>query len=286
MKCEELIIGDCQQPLRIIQDIEYLRSILNATNNRSLVVFDIDNTLIVSEDPYDRGYLKDRIQAHTIEALTLSQRSSGWFKDSAKRIVLASRARLLKKSILVHDALPGIIQDLHDRHVTTIGLTNCYTGRYGCISSVEDWRAQVLKDLGIEFDSSFPTCPQIIFEQLRKSNKVPTFKHGILFTGHICSKGQLLMNFLRHMGNVFDNAICIDDQEDMLASEFSALKAMSIPCNLVRYIAAFSMPQKFDLRVAEYQLQYLIDRDTWLTGEQAQALLEECDQMPCCCLIQ
>jgi histidinol phosphatase-like enzyme len=286
MESDELIIGDYKHPVRTIWDIEYLQSMLNATNERSLVVFDIDGTLIVPKDPYDRGYLGERVKAHTIEALTFTQKSLESCNDKAERIMLVSRARQLRKFMLVDDALPAMIQDLHKRNVPTIGLTNCLTGSYGCIKSVEDWRVQILKDLGIEFNSSFGSFPKIIFEQLRKLNKVPIFKQGILFTGHACSKGQLLMAFLYYMGIQFGNAICIDDQEDMLASECSALRTMNIPCVLVRYMASYSMSHKFDRHIAEYQLQYLIDNDRWLTGAQVQTLFDEWQHTQCCCLMQ
>ena len=271
METKRINIDGKEQIIRIVRDTGYLKAILNATNQRSLVVFDVDGTLIVDKDPYDRGHTQARLQARTVEAL--AHGPVKWYTNHYGRVILASRARELKESRLVHEDLPTIIQDLNKRGVPTIALTHCNTGQCGCIPSVEDWRLGVLKDLGIEFNGAFAKQPEKMFATLCQRGKAPVFKQGVLFTGHVCDKGALLAAFLKEP---FEKVICIDDDPANLVAEYKALAWMNIPnIVLVCYKAACSLPSVFDKRVAEFQLQYLREHDKWLTGEQASAKLKE-----------
>jgi hypothetical protein len=261
-----------EYPINVMRDIEVLQDILKHADADDLVVFDVDQTLITEQDLYDRLFLKDRIDAKTIEAL--SYRRVEGIPADIKPIDLASRASQLKKMMLVDDKLADIIMDLNNRNVPTIALTDCKTGPYGRIPSLEDWRIKMLQDLGIKFNGSFASSIDIIFKRSCERSRVPVYKRGVLFTGHACDKGTLLIAFMRAVKSSFKRVFCIDDDPEYLKSEYEALCMRMIPATLINFTAANYLPAKFDRQVAEFQLQYLITKDSWLTGEQTKDVLE------------
>ena len=267
-------------PITITDQITDIEFALRDVDSQSLVLWDIDDILLVNKDPYDRGFLTERIQADTIEALRLTKREIQGIKDLKERLSIVSRARMLKKSMLVHEKLPQIINELKKKQVPTIAVTNCRTGPFGCIRLMEDWRAQVLNELGINFSSTFAHLSGIAFEELCKGSRIPTFKNGIAFTGHACTKGELVSALLCTARVIPNIVVSIDDLEENLISEYVALRSMAVPCRLVRYVAGFKYPAYFNKKVAEFQLRYFAEHGIWLTGTQALACLEKRVKLP------
>lgn len=227
MEDEDTWFDCCEYPIRVTYNVSEIQETLKSADTRSLVVFDVDQTLITERDPYDRLFFGDRIKAKTLDAL--SYRQVDWFPDSIDFVSLASRVLQLKKMTLVDSKLADIITDLNKRNVPTIALTDCKTGQYGCISSMEDWRIKMLQNLGIEFNGSFANRPEMKFEGLCWQNKIPIYKQGILFTGHACDKGALLTAFMRAVGFVCERAFCFDDDLENLKLEYDALCLKMIP---------------------------------------------------------
>lgn len=275
LSMEDAEIDEYTYSIQVARDALQLQDALKAADTRSLVVFDVDQTLITEEDPYDRLFVRDRKNAKTLEALLCGY--VDWLPDGVNISAIASRVAQLKKMILVDDTLAYIIKDLNARNIPTIALTDCKTGQYGLIPSLEDWRIKMLQDLGIEFNGSFASRPEMKFEGLGLHNKVPTYKKGILFTGHACDKGTLLITFLQAVGTLFEKVFCIDDSKTYLKIECEALWLMLIPSIIgIHYTAAEKLPAKFKPAVAELQLQQLLKcGDSWLTGKKAKELLKK-----------
>lgn len=241
----------------------------------TLVIFDIDNVLLVHEDPWERGYKKERRQAHTIATLYKPESKIERTLDRSVRDHLWSIYALAQKESLVDPIILDVIHTLQKRLVKVIALTHFIVGPIGKIAAVDDWRVATLKSFNIDFSAAFPKFPKIIFEHCNYEGKFPTFQNGVLFTTLACSKGELLKAFFEKIGWKPRTVIMVDDKRENLESIQAELKKMGIAFAGFEYTGADTLSALFDKEVAEFQMQHLIDNETWLTGDEAQQMLRE-----------
>lgn len=241
----------------------------------SLVIFDIDNTLLMDEDPWEHGYRKERAKANTIQSLYSEGSPFNQQLDRQTRDKLWSIYAQSIKQTVVDKGVLVLIKELQAQSIKIIGLTRFLVGKIGTIESLEDFRNDQLAENGFDFSSSFPQYPLIIFKQFSFEGKHPLFKNGVLYTTLACSKGELLKAFLQEIGWKPNKVIMFDDKVDQLKTVQDVLKQMGIPFEGFEYTAVTAMPAYFDKSLAEFQMQYLMDHEQWLTGSEAQAMLEQ-----------
>lgn len=266
-------MGVVQEPpisIDVTGGLAYICKILNTAHERTWVLFDIDDTLTVYDDPYDRNFQRERRSLNMADALC-----APGCQDKDLCAYLVARAWFCKKRRLLNAEMPGIIQELQKRKVVTLAITDSTTGKYGEMETFEDYRIKELAKLGIDFRAAFPLLHEIVFEQLQRGGNVPLFKGGILFTGHACNKGDLLLAFIEALGTKPHSIISIDDQEQNLISEYLAANSLGIFCTLIRYVAAGTLPGLYRKDIAEFQLKHLCEHNEWLTGARALECMQE-----------
>jgi len=150
-------------------------------------------------------------------------------------------------------------------------LTNAWTGTFGKIASLEDWRIQELRDLGIDVSKSFDTKQPLIFPHLKSKalKRFPIFKQGCLFTCNI-AKGDILKAFLQYIGWNPHHIIFIDDKHKHLESVENFCKQAGIAFTGFHYTAVEKMPKTpLNQQIANYQFKVLEQKNRWLSDREA-----------------
>lgn len=123
--------------------------VLNKTNEKSLVLFDVDEVLIY---PTDRLLIP---KFHLNDSIKTLKRE--FEKKKGKEIFnVWSNVLLQAKRVLIEpDCIINIINSMQKRNVKVLGLTKLRVGKYGKIPSLEEHRFNHLIGLGIDFRVGF-----------------------------------------------------------------------------------------------------------------------------------
>lgn len=225
-------------------------------SQKSLVVFDIDETLITPTD----GLLKPTGRSF-----------QGWQKISLEQLEYYLSVILANINYaLLDEAAPILLSTLHRNGIATIGLTVCSTGSVGVIPSLSLWRCDQLKKLGINFSSHW--IEEYIFSELLEvpSAHPPLFKNGILFTGDLqhpekSSKGLLLGAFFDRVMWEPEQIVFIDDNLMHLESVRQIADQRKIP---FRGYCMNGPMHVLNEKIAEFQLQTLVDTGKWISEQE------------------
>ena len=235
-------------------DIEELTSQLDCN---SLVLFDVDGTLIAPEDailkPHRHYLFKRLIEGHPERDL---------FRD----------IHLQAPHSLVDTASISLIQQLQEKGIPTLAFTAApskasYPGELG------DWRIHELLRFGFDFRSAFPDHPILHIPKAPDQIFPPLFKSGILFSS-LHSKGDILIHFLQKVGFTPNRVIFIDDFIEYIHSVGDALDQMEIEFIGVHYTASQEVPSHLNLELARFQISYFLENEIWLDDKACQVLFE------------
>jgi hypothetical protein len=236
---------------------------LEEADKQTLVVFDIDDVLITSQDmvlrPCGRHFTpsswKD-LRPSEIEYLT--------------SIMLHS-----SKVILVEPSVLQFIGNLAKRGVVTMALTAARTGRFGIIEKAEDWRIRVLHELGIDFSWSFPGT-MYLEKVTREESGYSLFKGGILFLGNQkMTKGEALVSFLKRIHKRPQKVLFIDDMPGNLVCVEQALATEKISFQGYLYTGVEHLSGSFDEQVADLQFAHLRQTHAWLSDAEVKRVKKE-----------
>ena len=187
-------------------------------------------------------------------------------KTSPNSDLTVSIWRLNRKIMLVEEEWPAIIDALQKRGVIVIALTQMHTGSFGKISSMEKWRAQELKTLGITF-SAFATND---IEILIDGEKPATVYQGILFTGPH-TKADVLENFIKRYGKP-PKIVFFDDRFEHVKSLEKLCTDMNISFEGYHYQATNQIPYNAQKDFGTIQTQKLQNDGVWIEDSQIQEM--------------
>lgn len=213
-----------------------IESYLNEMDETTLVVFDVDLVLLVPSNPFFQpgNYLSLGKRIKEITA-TLSKEERDLF---VTLIVTDSPSTLLDAEA------PALIERIFSQGAKAIALTAVLTGAIDGTPSLEQWRYQVLKELGIDFSAAFPDCPALTFEEFPAYRGYqPVFSQGILYTNGEQMpnmKGQVLRRFLEGLDWLPSRIVFIDDRRENLDSVTTTIQEWnpSIELTTLHYTAA------------------------------------------------
>lgn len=255
--------------IQLVDSFAILKQKLPTLDTNSLVIFDAGSVLIGKVDPWERGYKKERENAKTRN--TLNNQGSALYKqlDATTRVRLNAIYKRSIKRELIDKNILELIKQLQKKGVKVIVLTRFITGQVDSVKAMEDVRINNLRSFGIDLQATFPDYPTIIFHQFSFEERSPLFKDGILFATPHTSKGEILDAFLKKIEWRPRNVIMFDNKIKNLKSIADALKKLRIPFQGYEYTGASKLPGFFDKKLAEFQMQYLIDHEKWLSSGQA-----------------
>ena len=228
-----------------------IESCLKDLPKDSMIFIDIDDTIITPISrtfrvaPYNK--LMDNIKKNKDAYPNYMQIVSNW--------------RLQRKVMLLDEKWPAIMMKLKERF-SVYALTKMDTGKFGNISSMEKWRFEELKSLGIEFSKS----DQIPNDMLNDGQNNPRFYNGIFITGEK-SKGQTLEIYSEFIKA--DVVVMIDDRIEHLEDVGAFCDKHSIKFIGLLFKGLENLKERPDPAVSSFQSKHLIENAQWLEDEEA-----------------
>ncbi len=246
-----------------VDTLDLLWAEVDKLDAQSLVIFDIDRVLLTGADTIHRATKEERREIRgALKKLPHGHQAR-----------VRSRAILDRNRMLVDKKTPDLITLLQRKSIKVIALTACFTGKYHLIEHLEDTRLEEIKGFGFDFSSAFPNVESHEFTQLSYKQRHPMFKKGVLFASY-CDKGNVLLAFLDWIGWRPSRIIFVDNKMKNVVSVKQAAKNLGIPFMGLHYKASYKLPHKFDKKLAQFQIQYLIDHETVLSDEEALELMQ------------
>lgn len=191
-----------------ISSIKEAKVYFNRAGRKTLIIFDVDSTLTTVSDPDLR---RQSIQHHhaiydeLVSPLTPNQK-----RIFNHLLVMESPSQL------VEEDFPKLIRFVQKKGAWTLAFTAAKTGAIGVMPSFPEWRYQELKRLGIDFSEYYPK--NILFTKLSDyGGDFPGIERGIVYSGHKCDKGEVLILVLEEISwvlNHIEEIIFIDDKEE------------------------------------------------------------------------
>lgn len=231
-------------------DLQEIERICLAASQNSLVLFDVDGTLIVAEDsllhPAARYFFKELV-------------------SSCKERDLFIEIRKQVSHQIVDSKSPELIQKIQQNGIPVFA----FTAAPATVDerSPGEWRVQELKEFG--FDFSLPEFPENM-QLSQKSDQMycPWFKQGVLYSS-LHPKEDVLMDFLGHLHLKPETVIFIDDELRFIEAVISRLEQEDIPCIGIHYMGANQLPQAldFDEQKALFQVNYFLEKGIWLSDK-------------------
>ena len=255
--------------IHTVKNFDKLEQEISALDENSLVVFDVDDTLIAK---------KDKIIRHVTvpyKQLWLVVKYGPQVANKEKRLYVFSRILKDAPRELTDKQLPCIIKQLKKRGTKIIALTNGESGRLGVIENFSDFRLQEFEELGLNFSDSFPTTKSLEIQVKAPTHDgmLPLFKRGII-CGNRVDKGQVLASFLCQLQWKPKRVIFIDDDKKFVTQVAVAMKQEEIDFLGLHYIKQKLEAETttIDLTVADFQFNHLLKHDEWLSDEQVKKL--------------
>lgn len=249
-------------------DLTVLELALKDVDEDTLVMFDVDETLITAEDcilrtssrPISEKYLNNILRDPKIVP-------PGKYPEH----YLHSKVLLQMRFQPVDARLPEIIRSLQQNNIKTIAFTKMEAGSYGILPSLADWRVAHLKQNQYDFSEAFPDigATDIGFFLSRGY-----FKEGVLFSNKN-EKGPVLISFLKHIKWRPKKIIFLDDRKDYHQSVEKALENSKIEYVGLHYTAAADHASKVDEKLAKFQYMHLALHGEWLSDKEAKEAMKE-----------
>jgi hypothetical protein len=248
---------------------------MNQLDEHTLVIFDIDNTLLYATDPFFR--IKNAWQRfllwtyYAFKTKDFLLTNSWWYFNTA---FFHAHFDLVSKES-VH-----IIKALQKQNVKVISLTKCPTGthksKHNPIKYIENWRINQLLNFDIDFNKAFPNIKTTQFTNLSK-NVPPMYKKGILFCNVHTPKGPLLLAFLKLIkqktGWQPNKVIIVDDNYNNIKSIQKSISKHKIPCTALHYTAKDSFLIDVVMKVVFLQMKMLIEKERFVPYAKAEKII-------------
>lgn len=254
-----------------IQNISEAKPLLDIADENTLVVFDIDRTLIQMGDQTLLGG-KKAFKAELKKYPAYNALSTKEKEDLLSIMLLKTSHDIIEKESL------DLILKLQTRHVKTIACTTLETGPYGVFPSIEKWRLDTVNAASLDFSAAFPEHLEIRFLS-ENSPYPPVFLQGILITGRK-SKGEMLKEFLEKIEWQPQKIIMIDDQLSYLKSASDIFKNSSVEFRGLHYthVEDALQHQERNEALKNLQITHLLKNKIWLTDQEAIPLVSQnCD---------
>lgn len=246
-----------------VDTLELLWSEVDRLDAHALVVFDIDKVLLTGAGTFHRGTKEQRCEL----------RSTFRLLPKEKRDRVRSKAVLERERMLVDVRTPELIRTMQQKSIKVIALTACLAGRYRLIEHLEDIRLQEIKSFGFDFSSAFPAVGCTEFPQLAYKYRHPLYKDGVLFAS-CCDKGEVLLAFLDKAAWRPSRIIFVDNNKRNITSVERAAQRLGASYLGLHYKAAYKLPGTFDEKLAQFQIDYLIEHEAVLTDQEATYLMQ------------
>lgn len=261
-----LVCRSLSAEIRTIKSLDEALVTFDLLDQNAWVVFDVDETLIVTQDKIRCKNLNSDLDEF------IKKNFDDLLVNDDHRDRLDSIKKLMTTRILMEQGSPAIIKNLQSRGIRVIALTDLYAGKYGVIDNLEAWRFKQLSDLGI--DLSVHNSTDIVFKELPFTrNHHPVMHKGIFVTACSCSKGVAIRALIDKLGFKPSCIVFFDDRKDRVQSVDIEMAKLGIPCVAYHYRAIETLDNNIDLEMVKLQYQYLVTHEKWLSDIEAKERL-------------
>lgn len=232
-------------------DFEIIAKEARKLDDNSLILFDVDATLIVPNDALLKPNGKD-----LFEQLIASYTDRDLFRE----------IRMKAPHSLVDDRSIGLIKNLQQNKISVIA----FTAAPSKVPGAEEpgvWRVDELQRYGFDFSPAFPNSNFVELPKKATQQHFPLFKSGVLYSS-FHPKGDILILFLQQLGLKPKKVIFVDDELTHVQSVVACLDQQGIPCLGIHYTAANEVPCDLNEEQACFQINYFIQHNVWLSDKE------------------
>ena len=236
----------------IVNNYRQLEQALKSVDEKSLVVYDVDDVLITAPDIFARGHeFPFELRAKIIFNQPQLIFSRNWEE------IYSLIWQLAPRHLVDHNA-PKLIAKLQKQQIPIILLTSMESGAYGAINDFPAWRYNMLKSFNIDLSEQF--ADQELTKLPKYRGYYPKFFKGILCANQQ-DKGLVLKEFIR-LNNIKPTKIFfIDDSATNLTAVGKACNDMNINYKLIHFKAVDYEP--VNIQVALQQIDNLVKNKSW-----------------------
>jgi hypothetical protein len=254
-------------PAAILQSdsLSFLEKQIASLDERDLVVFDMDDVLIVPQDAI--LHEKARKELQKIESHYMPHISQ------AEKIHLSSYVWKNATTVLVEPQIPALIASLQNQGVKVIVLTAAQVGRFGVIDDILTFRIRELKEKGISLVAAFPEIDILELTELNQGKGSPVFSQGVILSNRF-PKGKVLANFLAQINWKPRRLVFIDDlfvNHESMEEELS--EVADLQC--WHFTGTEKHIKEIDYPIAHLQIRTLFAEKIWLSDAEAKLKLLE-----------
>jgi|GEM_PF-889868 phosphoglycolate phosphatase-like HAD superfamily hydrolase len=266
--------NSCLAEIIKTNDFKVIKDQVQSAEGNTIVIFDIDNVLLQPKDYSLRNYHDSKEQ----------NKAENFFKEIEKRLNHEQISEILMQTKVepVDKRMIELINAIQKKGVKVLALTARVTGKFGKISSMENWSIKELKNLGYNFDKSWINLQDKIFDQFPSKDpklfpkfKLPMFQQGVVSTCGV-PKGRVLEAFLNYIKLHPAKILFVDDKRKNLESVAYFAREANINFFGVEYtFAQDSNIKSFNEERAKFQLDTLEKEHKWLSDQEADSLLHQ-----------
>ncbi|MCE5317377.1 MAG: DUF2608 domain-containing protein [Parachlamydia sp.] len=246
--------------------LTFLEQQIESLGESDLVVFDMDDVLIVSIDAI--LHLK-------VEAVrnSLHSRYLGHLPHE-QQVLLHSYVWTMAKTTLVEPHVGQLIKMMQNKGIKVIVLTAAPVGSLGVIEDTVALRLHELKQKDIDLSPAFPNISAFALEEYHQGRGAPAFRQGVILSGRF-PKGEVLSAFLKKIDWKPRRLIFLDDRLSNVESVESSLSALEIDLQCWHYTASDRHLKEVDHAVADLQIRTLVEKGIWLSDQEAAIIIAE-----------
>lgn len=267
-----LLFNNAFAVIKSTDNLDHLEKILATTKSDALVVFDVDEVLMVPvkdynlKQPYRKSLLRKLKKKYSIPNYQ----------------VLESIILYNTKYQLIEPRIINILESLKKNKIPAVALTCMGTGSFGVIDSLQNLRIKNLKEMGLDFSQLTPIYEEIVARELSKVKKIvpefvglPIIKSGVIFSAGI-DKAVALEYFLNKKNYYPKNIIFIDDYLPNVSSLEEMCNKLKINFEGIHYTAADSMmPIKINEKKEDLRFELLEKQKRWLVDDKKLILVNK-----------
>lgn len=236
-------------------EIKRMDEIMEAITLDTLVVFDLDNTIMESSQTLGSDQWFDH-RVGQLKKIGFSTEDA--LKSAAKDWQSINAVGYVQ---LVERETPSIIAEIQDLGIPTLGLTARQ-------ASFADHSLRQLRQLEVPLHRRTVSKDTITLP----GHDVALFKRGLLSVGGN-NKGTMLLSFLKRIGYTPRRIVFVDDKQKNVENVDEALTGNYVASFAFRYGAADWKVKNFNARLADFQFDYFKRTGTVLSDAKAKALM-------------
>jgi len=236
-------------------DLRDIESLIDQSNENTLVLWDVDQTLITPEG----SIFKPKWDALLDQWLGGKKMMTD--KAGNKRYVFRELMMSVPHSVVDSGVYP-LIEKIKKKQIPMLAFTAAVSGKVGKTDSFIDWRIDELKKFGFDFSHSFPNIDTLNLSKDPNLQFPPVYKSGVLVTS-LHEKGPVLIDFLKAIQWMPRKIIFVDDQLNNVHSVIKSLEGQ-VEVIGVHYTAVSEFPCELNEESAHFQVDHFLKTGEWV----------------------